>query len=254
MGGKLSAWIKQKRSQHLYSKKNLVGWISTLVWGEPDYIHWLKKSKVTLDSHILDVGSGGGELLSKLKLVGFKSLIGIDPFLEKDVDLGGVSLIKTDLDSLTDKFDFIMLNHSLEHMPDQQRVFKNLRRLINPKGTVLIRIPLVSSEAWKLYGIDWVQLDAPRHLYLHSVESVKHLAEQEGFSLEGIDYDSFAFQFWGSEQYKADIPLKNDARSFAVNPARSIFTTKKISEFEAQSQELNKQFLGDQACFYFRAP
>jgi hypothetical protein len=117
----------------------------------------------------------------------------------------------------------------------------------------VIRIPTVSSYAWKHYGVNWVQLDAPRHFYLHSLESMRFLVEQAGLKLSEVVYDSTAFQFWASEQYALNIPLYDD-RSYAVSPKRSYFTKEQIAAFEKRASELNRTNLGDQAAFYLRKP
>lgn len=36
------------------------------------------------DTSILDIGSGNGELLFRLREIGFRDLTGADPFLDKD--------------------------------------------------------------------------------------------------------------------------------------------------------------------------
>jgi len=94
-----------------------------------------------------------------------------------------------------------------------------------------------------------VQLDAPRHLYLHSIKSMETLANPVGLKISQVIYDSFAFQFWGSEQYQQDISL-NDERSYAVNPKQSFFTEEQIKDFTKRSKVLNQKNQGDQACFY----
>ena len=113
----------------------------------------------------------------------------------------------------------------------------------------MIRIPLVSSEAWEKYGTDWVQLDAPRHFFLHSIESIKILAGETGFSIKEVAYDSDEGQFWGSEQYLKDIPLVAE-NSYARNPAKSIFSQEEIKNFKAMARELNSSSRGDQAAVY----
>lgn len=40
----------------------------------------------------------------------------------------------------------------------------------------LLRLLIVPSQAWREYGVHWVQLDEPRHLYLHSVDSLRAVA------------------------------------------------------------------------------
>jgi hypothetical protein len=82
---------------------------------------------------------------------------------------------------------------------------------------------------------------------------MNELAEQKGFKLENVVYDSFAFQQWGSEQYKKDIAL-HDEDSYAVNPDKSPFSSADIKEFETHSNELNASKSGDQAAFYLRKP
>ena len=119
-----------------------------------------------------------------------------------------------------------------------------------PGRFVLIRIPVVSA-AWGEYGVDWVQLDAPRHLYLHTEKSLGLLADQAGFRITNVDYDSWSFQFWGSEQYRMDIPLR-DPRSYAVDPSRSSFTSAQMSAFQARAEEWNRDRRGDQACFFLQ--
>ena len=67
--------------------------------------------------------------------------------------------------------------------------------------------------------------------------------------LSKIIYDSTAFQFWGSEQYKMNIPLM-DPRSHFLNNKKAIFSKDEIRKFEKEADELNKNGKGDSACFY----
>ena len=115
-----------------------------------------------------------------------------------------------------------MLHHSLEHMADPLEVFENLYRILKPNRFVLIRTPLASSYAWKKYGVNGVQLDAPRHLFLHTIESMRILAQKVGFEIDDIIFDSTEFQFLGSEQYMRDISL-TDERSFKVRSTEATF-------------------------------
>ena len=216
----------------------------------PQYIDWFKRAHVTLNSKILDVGCGSGSLLISLQKDGFTDILGIDPYIKDDIIYScGVKVLKKDAGALDGQFDLIMLNHSLEHMQDHFGIFKELRRLLKDTGILLVRTPLVSSDAWKEFGVDWVQVDAPRHLLLHSVNSMRILAERTGFGITDIVFDSTEFQFWGSIQYQKDIPLK-DARSYAVSPQSSIFSESEIENFKERAKRLNKEGSGDQACFY----
>ena len=113
---------------------------------------WIKKAKINSNSKILDVGSGSGELLKKFAARGFKHLIGVDPYLKKDILYrSGIKIFKKDLSLLKGRYDFIMLHHSLEHMDDPGQVLADIHRLLKPGGRALIRIPVASSLAWEKY-------------------------------------------------------------------------------------------------------
>jgi hypothetical protein len=52
-----------------------------------------------------------------------------------------------------------------------------------------------------------VQLDAPRHLFLHTRKSFGLLAARAGLQIEKWFCDSTSFQFWGSELYQRKLPF-----------------------------------------------
>ncbi len=223
-----------------------------------DKLPSLRHAGVTLDSKILDVGCGAGHLLHSMQEAGFKNLLGVDPFNAKELHYdNGLNIQTKSIHDLSADnqggWDLIMFNHSFEHVFDQYEVLEKVMELLAPGGVCMIRVPTVTSWAWRSYGVDWVQLDAPRHLFLHSLQSMNVLAEKKGFKLENIVYDSFAFQQWGSEQYKQDIAL-HDENSYAVNPEKSPFSDYDIREYEKHSKELNASKSGDQAAFYLRKP
>ncbi len=225
-----------------------------LTVGFPDYI-----KDTTLDlsvnrsSKILDVGCGAGINLLSLGAFGFSNLIGVDPFLSADITYrNGVRILKTELAKLEAEFDLIIASHSLEHVPEPRETLRQIHRLLRKGQWAIVRIPLLA-YAWEKYGTDWVQLDAPRHLFLFSSQRFSALASETGFTVAQVSFDSTAFQFWGSEQYQQDIPLI-DERSYFVNPQNSIFSAPQLKEFSRKATELNERKEGDQAIFYLRKP
>jgi SAM-dependent methyltransferase len=190
--------------------------------------------------------------LVNLSAQGFRRLTGVDPYVTHDLEYrGGVRVLKRTLDELEGRFDFAMIHHAFEHMPNPLGALKNLRRVLAPEKFLLLRIP-IASAAWEEYGVHWVQLDAPRHFHLHTESSMAILADQAGFRIRDVVYDSGEFQFWGSEQYRMGIPLQ-DPRSHAVDPSRSPFTPGQLSSFRARAAEWNQARRGDQACFFLQA-
>jgi len=250
LGRKASrALIKHQRAKYCLSGRGWIGLALSKVIGVPGYYEWLKRAKVTFDSAILDVGCGMGQLLLMLREEGFSNLVGVDPLVVEDIAYdNGVKILKRDLAAIEQQFDLIMLHHSFEHMPQPWLILKELYRLLKPDRYLLIRVP-VASFAWRHYGVNWMQLDAPRHLFLHTTKSVQLLADQAGFQVMEVIFDSTDLQFWASEQYLKDIPFR-DQRSYYENPRRSIFSKEQIEAFQARAVELNNNHDGDQAAFY----
>lgn len=252
--GWLRGLLKRRRAHYGLSGKGMLGRFVARRTGLPNHYEWFRRAGVTLESRILDVGSGSGSYLLKLREEGFCHLAGIDPFIERDLIYpNGVKVLKRHLADVNEEFDFVMLNHSFEHMAEPLEVVKKLRAIVPPGGFVLIGIPLADSYAWRRYGVHWVQLDAPRHFFLHTKRSMALLTEQAGLAISAIIYDSTEFQFLGSEQYARDIPL-HDARSYLHNPTTPLFTPQDVERFRAKAHTLNEQQQGDQACFLLQKP
>ncbi len=263
--GALHRWLQKQRCQTALFGKNfklntllkhyvelpaeLYGRAGGLGTGE-----LLKKCGVSdFSASFLDVGCGTySHWLTHLARLGFHNLVGADPFINADQRHGDIRIFKRELDDIDGKFDLITLNHSLEHMPQQREVLHAARARLKEGGTCLVRIPIVSSYVWEKYGVNWVELDAPRHLYLHSLGSITDIGQRAGFELYDIVYDSEPFEFYGSEQYARDIPF-NDPRSLCINPDSTIFTPQEKTDFEAMACKVNSECRGGRAGFFFRA-
>jgi len=246
---RLRQCLQRARGEQLYGRPSLLGDFVVRWKGNP--FPWLPYTQVKLDDSILDVGSGSGFLLKSMRSMGFKNAIGADPYIASEIKSGDLVVKKAFLAEIEGLFDLVMFHHSFEHMPDPEAILRETARLTRPGKFALIRIPLAGKAAWRKYGTDWVQLDAPRHLFLHTVQSMVLLAQKAGFLIEKVVYDSAGFQFWGSEQYKMDIPLM-DPRSYAKDRLHPLFDEATIAEFDAIADQLNAQGDGDSASFYLR--
>jgi len=244
----LRRWGDTHRVNHALGGNDFIGALLNAVAKPLEYLPWIIEGNVERNARVLDVGCGQGRLLLRMALGGFRDLTGIDPFVEQDILYeNGVTVLKQELQTLAAsgrRFDFIMLHHSLEHMPGQAEAMRAAAQLLAPGGTLLLRIPLSDSYAWEHYRENWVQLDAPRHLYLHSRRSVTLLAERCGLQIDKVIDDSSKFQFTGSELYKQGIALNTAKRD------RKIFSKAQLQQFSRQAEELNAQGRGDQAAFY----
>jgi SAM-dependent methyltransferase len=213
--------------------------------------NWLKNTHVNFNSRILEVGCGVGGLLLTLHDYGFKNVLGVDPYIGEEIINDDVKILKSTIHELSDSqmFDLIIFNHSFEHIPDQLETLLKISKILSEKGVCLIRMPVKTKYIWDRYGVNWVQIDAPRHFFIHTIKSFTYLAKKAGLLIKDNIFDSNEFLFWGSEQYKRGFPLRAE-NSYLVNRKKSIFTEKQIKKFREMAKELNKNNQGDQAAFY----
>ena len=218
--------------------------------GINDY-YIFKGLKVYKNTRILDVGCGNGQsFLYPLAETGFKNLLGCDPYLKGPITyLNGLQIKNCPVLDLGGSWDIITYHHSFEHIENPAENLKKVFELLAPGGVCVIRVPTVSSFAWQHYRTNWVQLDAPRHFFLHSVKSMQKLAEITGLDLYKTVYDSNYFQFAGSENYLKDISLNMPRpKGLITQVERKI----KKYQYARRAKQLNAGGRGDQAAFFFR--
>jgi len=242
--GLLRRNLREARFQSVMTGKGLVGRILEYCFKTPLMLECLKICEAKLDWKILDVGCGSGGFLLDLYRLGFGNLTGVDPHIERNCEpVDGIVLFKKHLADLEGKYDLIFLRDSLEHMPQQSQVFRNIRSHLKSSGLVVISIPILG-YCWRRYGANWVGLDAPRHFYLHTQKSIDILCQEAGFRIIHMRFDSQTDQFIGSEQYLRGIPLF-DKKSYFVNPKTSIFSQREINAFKRLAMHVNQQDNGD---------
>ena len=225
--GRIKSILNRFRDRAAMGDNTIIGNILFKKFGSPVYVERMKNAGVGLKDSILDVGCGKGILLHKMKESGFENVIGIDPFIDDTITYkNGLKIFKKDFSEMSGLYDLIMFNHSFEHMENPLEVMKKSNELLKLYKTLLIRIPVSDSYAFKHYKENWCSLDAPRHLFLHTKKSIEILAKSSGFEIKKISYDSRSWQLWGSEQYSKNISLM-DERSYYVNPEKINLYTKR---------------------------
>lgn len=208
----------------------------------------LRDFKLSYENRIADIGCGEGELLYLLRELGFSKTQGFDPFIEKSFRYSnGLEIKKMHVDEIKGPFDFIMLNHSFEHMKDPIGVLKKLRGLMDgDEARLMIRIPVVNM-AWNLFREYWYQLDPPRHVHLYSPSGFSLLLNQVGLIVEKTFYDSTEAQILSSEKNFYRFNKKNF--KFHIKRILKPFRKPRIRRTVSQ---WNAQGLGDQAAFLIR--
>ncbi len=156
-----------------------------------------RENTIPLDRiyRILDVGAGSGTFLLEARARGHV-VAGIEPSLSgfRSCEANGIRMLhgfaESVLPILNEKFDWIVMNHSLEHMRSPRAVLVSARRLLGPNGHLSIGVPAYGSLGQQFFGAMWDSLDVPRHLFHWAPDSLSSLLKDVGFNV-----DSLAFQF-----------------------------------------------------------
>lgn len=135
---------------------------------------------------IFEIGPGNAELLSKLKSKGF-TVSGIEPGnagRECALKNWGIELkdgFAKDI-SFDQKYDLIIARYVLEHVNKPKDVLQNIFESgLPPGGSLLLKIPNMSSWEAKFFGRYWCGWDEPRHRVHFTPEGIKNLLAQIGY-------------------------------------------------------------------------
>lgn len=136
---------------------------------------------------LLDVGCGNGRYLDGMKKLGWQ-IKGVE-FNEGAVrvcNLSGLNVHHGDLFSAnfeTNSFDVINVSHVIEHVPNPNEFFKELTRILNKNGTLIIKTPNSEALGRNFFNTNWYANDVPRHLYLFSEKNLNVLADLCGLKI-----------------------------------------------------------------------
>jgi len=162
------------------------------------------KSEVEkLKPPFLSIGCGPGILEKELSRLLGKDIYGLE--IDKDVLVFKDNVIIGDGRELPFKantFEFILLNHVIEHIPYPRAVIKEIHRVLKPGGLVYVATPnlLWPYEVhYKLLFVHWLpgnlkdvmvkifrRGDKFEDVYLLSYARIKKLFESEGFKIYNL--------------------------------------------------------------------
>lgn len=140
---------------------------------------------------VLDVGCGTGLFLQAMRDAGWECR-GVEPSprasefartrLQLDVRQGTLF----DVDA-TESFDLITFWDVLEHTPSPRAVLGRAHELLLPRGFVAISLPNWDSIERRIFGAEWIALDAPRHFYHFAPNTLRRLLSACGFEIVSLD-------------------------------------------------------------------
>ena len=254
---KVILWIYK----YILKKSNLLSkFFCLLLKNQNDLpIQSFQPIKLHTNSRILDVGCGSGTLLCLMHDMGFKNCIGIDPFLEKDINYSnGLKIKKQSFFDLNEKFDVIMFHHVFEHFPNPKEVLNHLDSLLAENGVCIIRIPNVDSYSFLRYKENWFSIHAPFHLFLPSKKGMEMIVQEAGLVIDktlGEQLIEFFFYSIGHELGVCDYE-KNGNRKFiekyGIHKIPPLHIKNEIKEAKQRRKQVRKHDLCDWAVYYLK--
>ena len=133
---------------------------------------------------ILEVGCGGGALLSRLIAHGSCHVVGVD-WLRTSVNLARrrnsrARLLQGDACALPfpdGRFDKVVAQHLIEHFDDTKRVLTEWHRVLKPKGVLVIVTPNIDYP-----HPEW--FEDPTHRHIFSEADLRDHLNGAGFSVD----------------------------------------------------------------------
>jgi SAM-dependent methyltransferase len=200
-------------------------------------------------ARILDVGCGRGAFVRMMKRFGYTRASGVDPFLRDADDRDYVE--RRAIHEVNESYDFILFNHSIEHMPDPEAAIKKCTSILAPGGTLLVQIPNIDSVEFTRYRQHWCWLHAPYHYAIPSRRGIEAMAQRCGFKVVEAICTSRPDHYLYSEEYSRDIP-DCDPRSERRALEDGSFDAKRYLSLSKRAHTLNKQLYGDWISYYLK--
>jgi 2-polyprenyl-3-methyl-5-hydroxy-6-metoxy-1,4-benzoquinol methylase len=187
---------------------------------------------------VLEVGCSTGRLLLRIHRdfgVPLENLCGVETdrqaaAIAKSAGIGSISESGLDETSFESRFDRIVFWHALEHLHRINESLDRARELLKPEGQLVIAVPNIQSSDARRYGKHWIALDAPRHLWHFTPDTLGRLLVKHGFSVLHIDrwIPDTLYNVWYSEKLDRTISgrqfgLGGFARA-TLNAMRSLAT------------------------------
>ena len=158
--------------------------------------------------NLLDLGAGTGAFAAFMKQSGWQ-VTALEPDeAARSVaqSINNITLLPADtlFELPADSFHAITLWHVLEHVHTFDNYLIQLKKIVSPKGRLLIAVPNYTSYDADVYDCHWAAYDVPRHLYHFSPQAMRQLLHKHELTLVSIKpmwFDSFYVSML-SEKYK----------------------------------------------------
>lgn len=189
----------------LYSNKNSISHSSILAEQikRGEYYFGITEKFLNPHENILEIGCGMGGILIPFKLAGF-DVKGID-LGDEYINIGrqfnldlSVKSIK-DIVAKKEKYNFVILSHLIEHIPDLDTFFINLKEILSENGKIFIAVPGIKSMH-KTYDNNLQNYLQNAHCWAFSKNTLSAFLNKMGFKIDYCDENINCTASLGVEQ------------------------------------------------------
>jgi len=167
------------------------------------YLPWVK------DGRLLEIGCGSGAQLAGMARLGWQAT-GLD-FDPRAVEAARQRGLKVEIGDVRQRaypdasFEAIVMTHVIEHVFDPVGLLTECRRLLTPKGTLVLVTPNTASLGHRRYRDSWRGLEPPRHLVVFSPQALRLACQRAGIEVSEVLYSArdAANLFLSSERLRA---------------------------------------------------
>jgi len=147
-------------------------------------------------ARLLEIGSGLGHLVAQLA-DSFRTF-GMDLnhwAVRQSKPVAQASMLETasaqELPFADASFNVVIIKHIVEHLPDPARAIREIGRVTEPGGILILATPNLSSllKPWK--GDKWIGYQDPTHISLKPPEEWLTIIRSAGFHLHRVASDGF---------------------------------------------------------------
>jgi len=165
------------------------------LWHEKRSAHL--RSVVGSDArNLYDIGCGDGLFLQSASEQGF-DIQGLEPMdkarEQAQKKLGCEIDAQPFASSPAGGFDVVTAWQVIEHIEKPGDLFDQVHKNLKPGG--LFAVSTVNLESWqaRLFGVNWLHLDPPRHLWVGRRNEIEKLLEKHGFKVVGRRWNHLEF-------------------------------------------------------------
>jgi SAM-dependent methyltransferase len=173
-----------------------------------------KDPKFARPGKMLDVGCGSGWFLSQMRDQGWH-VTGVEPNAaaaefgrrEKGLNIFAGSLLQAKFPDRC--FDYVRMNHSLEHIEHPNQVLDEAYRVLADDGKLMVGVPNRDSFNARVFGRYWHHLALPVHTFSYSVRTLSRMLGKHRFQVRKVEFNTNATPLLESVQMYLN---RNDAR------------------------------------------